>query len=32
MKQVLGICLVEAMRGKCGGDEASCWWTVVVGC
>ena len=29
---VLGICLVEATRGKRGDGRASCWWTVVVEC
>ena len=32
VKQVLRICLVEAMRWKCGdGAAGSCWWTVVAG-
>ena len=32
MKQVLGICLVEVTRWKCGDDRVCCcWWTVVVG-
>ena len=30
VKPVLGICLVEATRGKCGDSGAvSCWWTAV---
>ena len=30
MKPVLGICLVEATRCKCGDSGGiSCWWTVV---
>ena len=30
VKPVLGICLVEATRYKCGDSGAvSCWWIVV---
>ena len=31
VKQVLGICPMEARREKCGDSGAGCCWTVVVG-